>query len=67
MTLAEIRSQTKNLDDEEKGILAEELLCSMAPPSYSVSDDEVMERVRQLESGEVEGISFEELKRRVGR
>ncbi|MEO0413531.1 MAG: hypothetical protein AAF226_01110 [Verrucomicrobiota bacterium] len=67
MTLTEIKTEAEALDDKEKGILAENLLSSMAPPPYWVSDEEVLERARQLETGEVQGISFEELKRRVGR
>lgn len=67
MTIDEIRIKTQSLDDSEKGILAEELLQSIAPSDYSVTDEEVHERARQLESGEVEGITFEELKKRLGR
>lgn len=67
MTIDEIRKETQSLDDSEKGILAEELLESIAPSDYLVTDEEVHERARQLEDGEVEGITFEELKKRLGR
>lgn len=67
MTIEEIRIEAQTLPDPEKGILAEELLQAMEPPAYWVGDDEVHERVRQLESGEVEGITFEELKHRLGK
>jgi len=35
---------------------------SESQPDYDVSDEEVLERKRELDSGEVADISFEELK-----
>ena len=67
MTWEQLKEEVNELSDEQKGRLASDLLASMAPPSYDVSDEEVMERARQLESGEVEDISFGELKQRLGR
>ena len=67
MTIDEIRQEAQALDDMEKGRLAVELLDTIEPSNYWVSDKEVQERARQLESGEVEGITFDELKRRLGR
>lgn len=67
MTIDEIRKEVQALDDSDKGLLAGELLESMKPSEYWVSDEEVHERARQLESGEVEGITFDELRRRLGR
>ena len=67
MTLEELKEEANMLSDEQKGRFASDLLASMTPPSYDVSDEEVMERSRQLESGEVEDISFGELNKRLGR
>lgn len=67
MTIEEIRLEAKSLDDSEKGQLAKELLEMIPPSNYWVTDEEVHERVRQLEEGELEDISFEELKVRIGR
>ena len=67
MTLQELKSEAQTLCDQEKGTLAAELLSMMSPSDYWVSDEEVLERVREIESGEVEEISFKELKRRLGK
>ena len=67
MTLEEIRSEAKSLDDSEKGSLAADLLEMITPSEYWVSDEEVLERVRQLETGEAEEITFTELKKRLGK
>ena len=67
VTLEQLKEEANELSDEQKGRLASDLLASMAPPSYDVSDEEVIERIRQLESGEVADISFGELKKRMGR
>lgn len=67
MTIDQIREHVVQLSDPEKGLLAGDILASMAPPEYDVSDEEALERTRELESGEVKDISFDELKRRVGR
>jgi hypothetical protein len=39
-----------------------DLLATLHHPDYDVSDEEVAKRVEETESGEVEDISFEELK-----
>ena len=67
MTLQELKSEAETLCDQEKGALAADLLNKMSPSDYWVSDEEVLDRVKELESGEVEEISFNELKRRLGR
>ncbi len=53
MTLQE---QALTLAEEDRAAMASALLHSLEPPRYSVSDEEVLERRRQLESGEVEEI-----------
>jgi hypothetical protein len=67
MTLQEIRSEATSLCDLDKGKLATDLLSMIKPSEYWVTDEEALERVRQLESGEVKEISFDELKKRIGR
>ncbi|MGE9268294.1 MAG: hypothetical protein ACQKBY_09370 [Verrucomicrobiales bacterium] len=67
MTLQEIRSEAAKLCDLEKGSLAADLLSMIAPHGHHVSDEEVMERVRQLESGEVAEMTFDQLKSGLGR
>jgi hypothetical protein len=67
MTLQEIKNEASSLCDLDKGKLASELLSMITPSEYWVTDEEALERVRQLESGEVEEISFDELKKRIGR
>ena len=67
MTLQEIRSEATSLCDLDKGKLVTDLLSMITPSQYWVTDEEALERVRQLETGEVKEISFDELKRRIGR
>jgi hypothetical protein len=47
---------------EQRASLASFLLHSLPDPDYDVSDEEVAERVRQSKAGEVEMLSFEELR-----
>jgi len=67
MTIDEIRKGSESLNVDEKRTLVEELIESINPSDYWVSDEEVHQRVKQLESGEAEEITFEELKRRLGK
>ena len=50
---------------EDRAALASFLLHSLPEPDHDVSDEEVAERVRQVKAGEVDLISFEELRRGV--
>ena len=65
MSLAEIEKQAAALPVEERAALASFLLQSLPEPDHDVSDEEVSERVRQVNAGEVDLISFEELRRGV--
>ena len=65
MSLAEIEKQAAALPVEERAALASFLLHSLPEPDHDVSDEEVAERVRQANEGEVQLISFEELRRGV--
>lgn len=61
MSVEEIRAQAKHLSRKEQGDLVSALIEDLGRPDYDVSDEEVLERVRQIESGEVQDISHEEL------
>jgi hypothetical protein len=64
-SLAEVQKQVAALPVEQRASLASFLLNSLPNPDYDVSDEEVAERVRQSKAGEVEMISFEELRKGV--
>ena len=65
MSRAEIEKQAAALPVEDRAALASFLLHSLPEPDHDVSDEEVAERVRQVKAGEVDLISFEELRRGV--
>ena len=65
MSLEEIEKQAAALPVEDRAALASFLLHSLPEPDHDVSDEEVAERVRQVKAGEVDLISFEELRRGV--
>lgn len=64
-SLAEVRKQGAALPVEQRASLASFLLHSLPDPDYDVSDEELAERVRQSKAGEVEMLSFEELRKGV--
>jgi len=61
-TVDSILSQASELSDRERSVIITRLLEGLPAPDYDVSDEEVQERRRGLESGEVEDISLAELK-----
>lgn len=65
MELAQLERELLALPDRERASLAALLLDSLPPEGTDVSDDEVDRREHQLDSGEVQPISHEELLRRV--
>jgi hypothetical protein len=65
--LAEVQKQVAALPVEQRASLASFLLHSLPDPEYDVTDEEVAERVRQSQAGEVEMLSFEELRQCVSR
>lgn len=67
MKWEEILDEARKLSQEDRATLLSALIDDLGRPDYDVSDEEVAERVRQMESGEVEGITFDELKRSLGR
>ena len=50
MTLEEIATEATELDEESRASLASQLLQSLSPPVYDVSDDEVFERMREAKN-----------------
>lgn len=65
MELAEIEKQALALPDGERASLAAKLLGTLPALEMDVSDEEVEDRERQLESGQVAALSHEEFVRRV--
>jgi hypothetical protein len=61
-SLAEVQKQVAALPVEQRASLASFLLHSLPDPDYDVSDEEVAERVRESKAGEIEMLSFEELR-----
>ena len=62
MSIEELKQEATRLPEAERGQLIVDLLAAPHHPDYDVSDEEVANRVEETESGEVEDISFEELK-----
>jgi hypothetical protein len=62
MSIEELREEATRLPETERGQLIVDLLATLTDPDYDVSDEEVARRVAETESGEVEDISFDELK-----
>jgi hypothetical protein len=65
MQLAEIEQAALGLPDGERASLVAKLLDTLPPPGPDVSDEEVEQRERELNSGRVTAISHEEFVRRV--
>jgi hypothetical protein len=64
-SLAEVQKQVAALPVEQRASLASFLLHSLPDPDYDVADEEVAERTRQSKAGEIEMLSFEELRKGV--
>lgn len=62
VTLEEFQQQATELSDEDRAKLAAFLIRSLPVPADYVSDEEVAERARQMDAGEVEGMTFNELR-----
>lgn len=65
MKLAEIEQEALALSERQRASLASKLLDTLPPPGTDVSEDEIEQRERELESGQVSAISHEEFIRRV--
>lgn len=62
VSFTEVKEQVAALPVEQRASLASYLLHSLPDPDYDVSDEEVAERARQTQAGEVETLSMEELR-----
>lgn len=62
-----LQDQALALGAEDRAAIAFALLNSLEPPSYDVSDEEVLNRLKQLEWGEVKEINHETLMAQVKR
>jgi hypothetical protein len=65
LELSEFQSKAASLPVEDRAALASFLIHTLPVSHYEVTDEEVSERARQLESGEVKGLGFDELKQLV--
>lgn len=65
MKLTEIEQEALALPDRDRASLAAKLLDTLPPPGTDVSDEEVEQREREMESGLVTAISHQEFVRRV--
>jgi len=65
MKLTEIEQEALALPDRDRASLAAKLLDTLPPPGTDVSDEEVEQREREMESGQVTAISHQEFVRRV--
>ena len=65
MKRAEIEQNALALPERERALLAAKLLETLPPPGTDVSDEDIDQRERELESGDVEAISHEEFVRRI--
>jgi hypothetical protein len=65
MKLMEIEQEALALPDRDRASLAAKLLDTLPPPGTDVSDEEVEQREREMESGHVTAISHQEFVRRV--
>lgn len=62
MTVEELSAEASKLSERERGSLAANILSTLEPGAYDVSDEEVLRRVEESKSGSVSDISFDELK-----
>jgi hypothetical protein len=65
MKLKEIEHEALLLDERERAVLAASLLETLPPPGMDVSDEEVLQRDAEAETGRVKSISHQEFVRRV--
>jgi hypothetical protein len=65
MKLAEIEQEALALPDRARASLVAKLLGTLPPPGTNVPDEEVEQREREMDSGQVAAISHQEFVRRV--
>jgi len=62
VTLAEIQEQISSLPIGDRGKLASYIIQHLPDSDYDVSDEEVSERAREMKAGEVELLTWEQLR-----
>jgi hypothetical protein len=65
MGLEEIEQEALALPERDRASLAAKLLDTLPPPGTDVSDEEVEQREREMDLGQVSAISHQEFVRRV--
>lgn len=65
MSVEDLCAEAKRLSPEELGDLISRLLSEMGSPDYDVSDEEVRNRIRETREGEVEDVSWDEIRSRL--
>ena len=65
MKLVDIEQEAMALPDRDRASLVAKLLDTLPPPGTDVSDEEVEQREREMESGQVTAISHQEFVRRI--
>lgn len=61
MKLEELSAEAAKLSEDERASLAARLLHGLETPHHSVSDEEVMNRMKEAESDEEVMITFDQL------
>jgi putative addiction module component (TIGR02574 family) len=65
--VAELLKEASKLDRMDRAELVSSLLEDLDPNPHSVTDEEVMQRLEDLKSGKVKGLSEEEFWKACGR
>jgi len=65
MTLEKLAEEAAALNEKDRAALGASLLDTLPPPGLELTDEEVDRRENEMDSGEVQPISHEELVRRV--
>lgn len=61
MKLEEIAEEASKLSEEERASLASRLLHGLETPIYEVSDEEVLERIKEAENDSSVWLTFDQL------
>lgn len=67
MTISDIKAAAFSLPEEERRDLVTKLIDSIGIDHHIVTDEEVNRRRAELASGEVEGVTWDEIKSACGR
>ncbi len=65
--VAELLKEASKLDRLDRAELVSSLLEDLDPSPHRVSDEEALQRLRELKSGQVEGLSEEDFWKACGR